>query len=359
MTMTSSVCILTVATVSHAAQSVATLRSARRTGTYASYHLFAVDATAETVADLRRKLGPDASWIHVFGPNDLGPERVVFLDAFDRYNPVELSCLAKYVGVSHVLRGTEAGETCIFADSDMLFLDDVHVALAALGDSAVLLTPHLLGPSTDNLEHDIMIHGWMNAGFLAFRRGHPDTGRILDWLISRISRRGYLAPQHGMSCDQTWVSALPVVFRDATSVSRHPGLNVGYWNLMERPLTGNGSVVMAGDSPLLLFHFSGFDWKRTGRLSIHSDVPVSSGSPLEDLCRLYQTELDSAAELGKSLTELATFDCSHASLSARMRIGSERSGVKWARCECGTGLFSRLGNKIDLLLHATSMRYRR
>lgn len=357
--MKSSVCILTVATVSHTAQSVATLRSARRTGTYASYHLFAVDATAETVAYLTRKFDPETSWIHVFGPDDLGPERRTFLDAFDRYNPVELSCLAKYVGVSHVLRGTEAGDICIFVDSDMLFINDIHVALDALGDSAVLLTPHLLGPSTDNIEHDIMVHGWMNAGFLAFRRSHADTGRVLDWLISRISRRGYLAPQHGMSCDQTWVSALPVVFRDATSVSRHPGLNVGYWNLAERPLTRNGSTVMAGGSPLLLLHFSGFDWRRTGRLSKHSDVSVASGSPLEDLCRLYQNELDAIAGLRNGLTGLATLGCSQAPLSVRMKIGSDRSGVRWVPYECGAGLFSHLGKKIDSLLHATSMRYRR
>lgn len=351
--LTESSSILTVATVDHVPQAVATLRSARRQGMKSSFYLFAVDAITETVADLRRTLRDDAAWIRVFGPNDLGPERVGFLGVFDRYNATELCCLAKYVGVSHVLRDSLAGEVCIYVDGDMLFLGDVHESVEEMGGSAILLTPHLIGPSSDDVEYDIMTHGWMNAGFLAFRRHHPGTRGVLDWLIDRISRRGFFAPRYGLSCDQTWVSALPVLFRDLTSVSSHLGLNVGYWNLSERPLTRSGKAILAGGSSLLLFHFSGFEWKRSNRLSKHSEFTVPSGSTLEELCRVYQAELDSVAGLKAGVEGLGTFACSTADLDERIQIGSIQSGVNIAMPTTNIGLFSRLVGKMDSILRKT------
>lgn len=345
--------ILTVATVDYLPQAIATLRSAYRQSAQSSFHLFAVDATTEAVADLRRILGNDAVWIHVFGPNDLGPERTGFLAVFNQYNAVELCCLAKYVGISHVLRDSSAGEVCIFVDADMLFLGDIHEAVDAMGESAVLLTPHLMDPSSDDTEHDIMTHGWMNAGFLAFRREHAGTRGVIDWLINRVSRRGFFAPQYGLSCDQTWISALPVLFHDLTYVSRHRGLNVGYWNLSERPLVRSGKAFLAGDSPLLLFHFSGFDWTRSKRLSKHSECPVPPGSLLEELCQLYRSELDGVAELWPGIGGLEIFACSKAELIERIRAGSLRNRVNIVIHTTELGLFSKVGGKIDSLLRKT------
>ena len=235
----------------------------------------------------------------------------------------------------------------------MLFLGDIREPVDAMGEDAVLLTPHLMGPSSDDLEHDIMTHGWMNAGFLAFRREHPANRGVLDWLIDRISRRGYFAPQYGLSCDQKWVSALPILFRDVTCVSRHRGLNVGYWNLRERPLARSGRAILAGGSPLLLFHFSGFDWERSKRLSRHSEYPVPPGSPLEELCRLYQSELAAAAGLRANVAKLQTFPYSTASLTERIRAGSIRQGVNIVAPGGHAGVFSRLSGKMNSLLRKT------
>lgn len=345
--------VLTIATVDHTPQAVATLRSARRHGMHSSFHLFAVDATVDAIADLRRLLGNDAAWICVFGPNDLGPERAGFLAVFNQYNALELCCLAKYVGISHVLRDPSAGEVCIFADADTLFLGDVREPVEAMGECAVLLTPHYIGPSSDTLEHDTMMHGWINAGFLACLRSHPDTRRVLDWLISRISRRGFAAPQYGLYCDQTWLSAMPVLFHDLTCVSRHRGLNVGYWNLSERPLARSEKVILAGDSPLVLFHFSGFDWTRSKRLSKHSECPVPPGSILEELCQLYLSELDDVAGLEAEIKELETFACSKADLIERIHVGSLRNGVNIVTPTTDLGFFSRVGGKIDSLFRKT------
>ena len=346
---------LTVATVDYVPQSVATLRSVRRHGVYSSIHLFVIDGTAQTVNRLQKILGSDADWISIFGPSDLSEERAGFLASFDQYNRMELSCLAKYVGISHVLRQESAGDICLLVDSDMFAIADIHTAIDAMGLHAVLLTPHLMRPSSDDVEHDIMNHGWINAGFLAFRRNHRDTGVILNWLISRISRRGYLAPQYGLSCDQKWVSALPILFRAQSFVSNHPGLNVGYWNLNERPVTRSGEAILTSGDPLLLFHFSGFDWSGSRRLSRHASVNVPAGSVLEDLCKRYQAELDGVADLRMAIQGLERLECTSADLTGRMRAGFIRNGVDITGATMRPGLFSRWGEKMDLLVRRTKV----
>ena len=355
--MSRSSSILTVATLDHTPQAVATLRSAHRHGAHSSFHLFVVDATADSVAHLRRALGSDATWIRVFGPQDLGPERDGFLGAFNYYNHFELCCFAKYVALSHVLRDPSAGEVCIYTDADMLFLGDVRVPIEAMGESAVFLTPHLMGPSCDDEEHGVMIHGWMNAGLVAFVRRHPGTRVVLDWLIDRISRRGFYATQYGLCVDQTWISALPWLFRDVTFVSSHPGLNVGYWNVGGRPLSRVGKEILAGGSPLLLFHFSGYDWTRSKRLSKHLECVVPPNSALEVICQLYQSELDGVAGLQERVGGLKRLACSTASLNERIHAGSVRNGVNIVRPITPLGTFSRLGGKMDSLLRkATAWR---
>jgi hypothetical protein len=345
--------LVTVATRDYLPQAITTLRSAHSRGTYSSFHLFVVDVRAAAFEALRAAIDTVAPWIRIFGPDDLGPRRDMFLAAFEQFMPLELCCFAKYVGISHVLNEPGAADICVFADGDMLFMRDTHDAVDAMGDCAVLVTPHLLRPSTDCVEHDIMTHGWMNAGFVAFRRNHPETQTILEWLLDRISRRGFLAPQYGLSLDQKWVSALPVLFRDATSVSAHPGLNVGYWNVAERPLAGSGTSMLAGGSPLLVFHFSGFDWPRSRRLSKQSDYVVTPGSPLEELVQIYDSELQSVAGLREAIQGLEVVPCSSADVAERVRIGSARYGINLFMPTLRPGLFSRMGAKIDSLARRT------
>jgi len=250
---------LTVATVSYASQALATLRSARRHGHYGQLHFFALDAAPSATGALRQALGEDAAWIQVFGPQDLDDEdRAVFLRAFQYYNPIEMSCFAKYIGAAHVLRYSASADRCIYADSDILFLADTDGAVEELNDKAILLTPHQFGPSSDSAEHDYLLHGWINAGFFVINRNNPATGELLRWLIHRISRRGFLAPGLGLSCDQTWITLLPALFAEHTGICRHAGYNVAYWNLTERVLTEGEEGLLANGRRLVFFHFSGF-----------------------------------------------------------------------------------------------------
>jgi len=262
-----------------------------------------------------------------------------------------MSCLAKHVGMAYVLRSADAAEVCVYADADVLFFGDASVAFDELEQKAVLLTPHQFGPGRDDaLEHEYLLHGWINAGFLAFRKGHARTAAIVDWLIHRISRRGFLAVEFGLYVDQTWVSSLPFVFPDSVVISRNPGLNVAYWNLFERKLVETDGAILANEAPLLFFHFSGFDRTNPTRLSRHSDLAVPSGAVLEKVCRLYRSELSAASELEPKLARLKTLPCSGAGLRERITTGSMRNDLSIDSPTTAIGLFARIGKKVDSLL---------
>lgn len=340
---------LTVATVSYASQALATLRSARQYGHYSQLHFFALDAAPGATATLRHALGEDAAWIQVFGPHDLDDEdKTVFLRTFQYYNPIEISCLAKYVGAAHVLRHSASADRCIYADADILFMADTDEAVEELHDKTILLTPHQFGPSSDSAEHDYLLHGWINAGFFVVNRDSPTTGEMLAWLINRISRRGFLAPGLGLSCDQTWVSLLPAMFEEHTAICHHPGYNVAYWNLTERGLKEGDGGLLADGRRLVFFHFSGFTGAGCLQLSKHSSYPVPPGSLLEGICRRYQATLDAAMSL--PLSDIATLPCSRAGLRERISIGSHLNQLNIDAPTMKRGFFSRLGLKLDIML---------
>jgi hypothetical protein len=67
----------------------------------------------------------------------------------------------------------------------------------------------------------------------------------------------------GLHTDQKWADYVPVYFRDEVEIVAHDGLNVAHWNLDERRLARVDDSYVVNGRPLLLFHFSGFDFKGT------------------------------------------------------------------------------------------------
>jgi hypothetical protein len=340
---------MAVATASHVAQTLVTLRTTRRHNQLDGYHLFVCDAGADTCRQISERLGDEYAFVNIFGPDDLGSERARFLAAAAYYDAFEMSCYAKYVGLSYLVRTTSA-DRFIFADGDLLVLNDLTPILAQIGDHTMLLTPHLLGPTTEAREHGFLRHGFSNGGFFCIRRDGEHTGRILEWLTDRISHRGFHAPHLGLSCDQTWLSALPYVFNERTVISRNPAANVAYWNLEERDLSRRDGRFFASGQPLVFFHFSGFDANQPATLSKYSDVVVEPGSPLAELWQMYKQEVDATAPLATRFAGLDTIPLSKAPLAERILAGSVRNNINIASPYTRQGLFSRIGQKIDLAL---------
>jgi hypothetical protein len=341
---------LTVATVDYIPRALVTLRSAMRYGKHTGYHLFVLDATVDTIRKLPAVLGEDGSGVNFFGPFDLGSEREAFLAAFKYYNAVEMSCFAKYVALAHVFR-TSSAEVCVYADADIFVVENIGEAINEIADGIVLVTPHTIGPTSDSREHEFLLYGWVNAGFFCVRRDSKKTHQILDWLIHRISRRGFYAPHHGISADQTWLSSLPFVFPGLIKISRNHGLNVGFWNLEQQQLIRVDGGIHINGVPLLVFHFSGFNPAKPSQLSSYFPMDIArAGTPLGDLCLTYKNELDAIAPLGAKLTGLTRLQCSKANLQDRMLSGSIQNGLSLVAPSIKPGLFTRIGQKMDLLL---------
>ena len=341
---------LTVGTIDYLTQALVTLQSARESSSYDGFHFFVVDATIETVFSLRAHLGREFDWVKIFGPHDINSNKNLFLKAFNYFNPLELSCLAKYLGVEYVLESDTTVDICVYSDADILFTSDPSSYLESMTEGSILLTPHQFGPSTDVAEQEYLRYGWINAGFFAVKKG-VKLQEILSWLINRIARRGFLAPTIGLFVDQVWLSLLPAFFSENVLICRHKGFNVAYWNLHERNLRMILQDIYIESDKLIFFHFSGFIGAPTNRLSKHSQVLVSNGSPLAYLCDLYKSKLEVIKIQVENFQHCNKLSACNGSLEKRLLLGSLENGLFLQSTLSGKGIFYRLGLKLDLLMN--------
>jgi hypothetical protein len=288
--MKSSSDFLTVATLDYLDQALVTLKSAKKNASFSNHHLFLIDADKNQVDYLKNNINKDGEWISVFGPHDLKEQQDNFLRCFSYFNSLEICCYAKYVAIMHVLKYSITAETCVYSDSDIMFLSDPLIAIQEGKTASIILTPHQLKPSTGKQEQEFLVLGWINAGFFIVKKGDK-SNYILSWLLKRISQKGFLAISIGLYVDQVWLSALPVLFNADVQISTHAGMNVAYWNLNERIVISKNDEFYVGNEKLIFFHFSGFIGARKGYLTKHCDWSIQAESEIEKLCCIYRRML--------------------------------------------------------------------
>ncbi|KVN96269.1 hypothetical protein WJ69_02865 [Burkholderia ubonensis] len=244
-----------------------------------------------------------------------------------RYTPSEVCFALKPHVLASMLR--EAGmKIAHYIDSDIKFYTPVDLLGAAFAGGDILLTPHYLRP----FPHDgrrphvltLLRGGVFNAGYVGVR-ATPAGFDFLAWWAASVLDYGRNEPRSGMSGDQRWLDLAPALFPTCT-VWRHPGANVGYWNLHERTLTQSpDGGIKVDDEPLMFFHFSGFD----------------AGSPTE--LSKYQDRIDVPSQpmIGRLLGE-------YAADVASLRFSERRAGHyayrKWWQGE--SWLIRRMRNRL-------------
>lgn len=161
-------------------------------------------------------------------------------------------------------------ERAVFLDVDMLAYDRLDPLLDR--DLAqIVLTPHVLAPLANGafttgdtgpeFERILLLSGVFNGGCIAVGPG-ASSSAFLDWFADRLRTHCRHDVTNGLHYDQTWLDFVPGMF-DSVQILRDPSINVAYWNVHERPVTqAADGRWMAGDTPLRLFHFSGFDADR-------------------------------------------------------------------------------------------------
>lgn len=154
-------------------------------------------------------------------------------------------------------------------------LVEIFDRLATSAD--VVLTPYLISPpataaATDGPQEAVM--GVYSPDVLALSRA-DDVDRMLRWWRGELQRGDSAPHDDGLAADRRCREAIPAVCA-RTAVLRHPGYNVGRWNLAERRLTlAADGILRADGQPLVLFNHVGFDSRAPERPTAADPAPVT------------------------------------------------------------------------------------
>lgn len=205
-----------------------------------------------------------------------------------RYDVLELCTAVKPFLLRRLIEKGHAH--VVYLDPDVRVYGPLAPVFAALATAPLVLTPHLTEPAGDERERTMLRMGAYNLGFAGVAAG-AETDRLLAWWAERCETRCLAEPDRGLFVDQKWMDLAPGLIEGAR-VLRDPGLNVAYWNLARRPLTGTAAEPRAAGAPLAFFHWSGFDPLRPALLSRHDGGATrTAGEPLAAMALEYSSEL--------------------------------------------------------------------
>jgi hypothetical protein len=258
-------------------------------------------AQALVLAASAKKFQP--SWKFVLGLVDVKTEAISY-DSFGfevleiaaiepgieglagKYSIVELNTCVKATYCKWFF-DERGAEEVVYLDPDTCLYQPLNDLDGFFAEADILLTPHVLTPiPLDGRpigENLFLNYGLYNLGFLALRRSE-ETARFLDWWKERTYANGYNRPGVGLYTDQLWINLVPVYFRRVALI-RHPGYNMGPWNLHERELfREEGHFMLRGGLQLVFYHFSGF---RPARGLLNTDERLYRMQHRQDLYPLY------------------------------------------------------------------------
>ncbi len=227
----------------------------------------------------------------VVRPEELGVERLGGLNML--YNAYEFSMSLR----PHFLRYVQekyGSEKIAFLDSDLYITGSLSAAEKLLDIHSIVLTPSFLEPIPDDgyfpSDRDFLTAGIFNGGFFACRTCE-ETSDVLSWMAERLEKYSFVRPEECMFGDQAWLDMIPAIAPTAT-VLRDSGYNVSHWNLHERMISEKNGIRMAGNNPLIFYHFSGFDPEAYGVISRHQNRFTLKDHPaLEKLFEEYREKL--------------------------------------------------------------------
>jgi hypothetical protein len=211
------------------------------------------------------------------------------------YRQQELTYAATPYLLAHLLQRGFTG-ACFFKQ-ESLVLGDLSPILERLAGHSILLTPHLLAPLTGDDRHErelnILQSGVYNVGFLGVTETET-TRAFLGWWQDRLYHYCRHDVSQGMHYEQRWLDLVPAFFEDV-HILRHPGFNVGHWNLPERSIREAGNQLMVEDEVCRFFRFSGFDPDQPLAVTRYSSrLPMTSIGAAATLFARYRGLLEEA-----------------------------------------------------------------
>ena len=193
-----------------------------------------------------------------------------FEDMAFKYNVIEFSTAIKPYFID-ILFKDKGYEKVLYIDPDMVVYSQLDFLFDDLEKYAAVLTPHLINPYVAydgaTSEEELLFVGIYNLGFFAIKNDNVGNS-IVQWWKAKLKNQCYAEKEEGLHVDQKWMDFLPALYGASIKISRHPGLNLAFWNFHERNLTKVGERYLVDNEELVILHFSGL-------------VP----SDLENVCR--------------------------------------------------------------------------
>jgi len=203
------------------------------------------------------------------------------------YDVTEFSTSLKPFVLEYLL---DDHDVVLYIDPDICVYDNLSALVNDTYTHGWSLTPHCLAPMQRDgntpSEADIMQSGIFNLGYIGVTHSALP---MLRWWQERLRRDAISDPAHQLFTDQRWIDMAVAAFHP--TIVKSTAYNVAYWNLDQRVLELVGDRVLVDGSPLMFFHFSGFNPKTPWWLSKHHPIHprnlVSSSPALGQLCEDY------------------------------------------------------------------------
>ena len=215
--------------------------------------------------------------------------------------PLEYALTCTPILPLHVLETCPDVEVVTYLDADLYFFSDPEPLFAEMGSASIAITPHKYLPAFKKWEGYCGIY---NDGWVAFRRDSRTLdclrrwrGQCLEWCANRS--------ENGRFTEQQYLDDWPRLF--GAAVLRHPGANVGPWNLGGVRVSRTDGRVLVDGEPLVFFHFSGLK-RVAGRLydlNLADFRVRSSRAALDGIFAPYLREIDRLSERFPDLAEQA------------------------------------------------------
>ncbi len=256
-----------------------------------SFRRFHPDVPFRAVlADDRTDFDADAFPFEILSPDELGVPG--FEAMAERYSITEFNTALKPFAFLYLF-DRHPGETVLYLDPDILVLSRFAELLDLVSDGIeCVLTPHLTEPSeyAEFRDQQALRYGINNLGFCMLR-DTPEVRRAVWWWARRLEFQCAIDLDNGLFVDQKWADLLPA-FIERSRLLRHPGYNVGYWNLAQRRVARLDGSWLVNGRPLRFLHFSGNKIEDEGVFSRHSEqFQVHNIGALRDLLDDYRARV--------------------------------------------------------------------
>jgi hypothetical protein len=203
------------------------------------------------------------------------------------FNAFELSNCLKPFFIAHLLG--EGFEKLVYLDADILVVGGFDDLFRMLNQYSFVLCPHWLRPelveNSDVSVSNIVHLGIYNGGMWGI--GRDGAMDALVWLMQILPKFGFNDRQNGMFVDQKILPLAAQLFSSQFGCMKHPGYNVGYWNLHEREITKIENSYMINGQPAIFFHLSGFRMWYPQTFSQHSSWNFDRLPILSDIVSEY------------------------------------------------------------------------